>query len=92
MPRMRKISGRLPNYDRFKGSRKANVEVHGGATLEEVTVPIIEISYLNDAVEVKIMPIDSTATLRVSPKFSLVSARKLPLKYFLRKSWWMSAS
>lgn len=34
----------LANYDRFKGSRKANVEVHGGATLEEVLVPVIEIS------------------------------------------------
>ncbi len=33
----------LSNYDRFQGGRKANVEVHGGATLEEVTVPIIEI-------------------------------------------------
>lgn len=34
----------LLNYDRFKGSRKANVEVHGGASLEEVLVPIIEIT------------------------------------------------
>lgn len=32
------------NYDRFKGSRAANVEVHGGATLEETVVPIIEIT------------------------------------------------
>lgn len=31
----------LANYERFKGGRKANVEVHGGATLEEVIVPII---------------------------------------------------
>ena len=34
----------LANYDRFKGGRKALVEVHGGATLEEITVPIIEVS------------------------------------------------
>lgn len=34
----------LANYDRFQGSRKANVEVHGGASLEEVTVPVIEIT------------------------------------------------
>ena len=34
----------LANYDRFRGGRKANVEVHGGATLEEVVVPIIEIT------------------------------------------------
>lgn len=34
----------LANYDRFKGSRRANVEVHGGASLEEVLVPIISLS------------------------------------------------
>lgn len=34
----------LANYDRFRGGRKANVEVHGGATLEEVVVPVIVIS------------------------------------------------
>ncbi|MBD5142974.1 MAG: BREX-4 system phosphatase PglZ [Ruminococcus sp.] len=34
----------LSNYDRFKGSRPANVEVHGGATLEETVIPIIEIT------------------------------------------------
>lgn len=33
----------LANYGRFKGSRRANVEVHGGASLEEVIIPIIEI-------------------------------------------------
>ena len=31
----------LADYGRFKGSRKANVEVHGGASLEEVLVPVI---------------------------------------------------
>lgn len=31
----------LANYERFRGSRAANLEVHGGATLEEVVVPII---------------------------------------------------
>ena len=33
----------LANYDRFQGGRKALVEVHGGATLEEVIVPVIEV-------------------------------------------------
>ena len=37
----------LANYDRFKGGRKASVEVHGGATIEEVTVPVITISKVN---------------------------------------------
>lgn len=44
----------LANYDRFKGSRKANVEVHGGATLEEVTVPVIELTYRTGDIEVTI--------------------------------------
>lgn len=38
----------LANYDRFKGGRKANVEVHGGASLEEVVIPIIEIKKAGD--------------------------------------------
>ena len=33
----------LANYDRFKGGRKASVEVHGGAAIEEVAVPVITI-------------------------------------------------
>ena len=31
----------LANYERFKGSRKADVETHGGASLEETVVPVI---------------------------------------------------
>ena len=41
----------LANYDRFRGGRKACVEVHGGATLEEVTVPIIEITKSDSSIE-----------------------------------------
>jgi hypothetical protein len=37
----------LANYGRFKNSRRANVEVHGGASLEEVVIPIIEITLAN---------------------------------------------
>lgn len=44
----------LLNYDRFKGSRKANVEVHGGASLEEVLVPIIEITKRTQNIECKL--------------------------------------
>lgn len=44
----------LANYDRFKGSRKANVEVHGGATLEEVSIPIIEITRARHIDDIKI--------------------------------------
>lgn len=40
----------LADYDRFKGGRRASVEVHGGASLEEVLVPVIEISLTNGVV------------------------------------------
>jgi hypothetical protein len=45
----------LANYDRFKGGRPANVEVHGGATLEEVVVPIIEIVYSPNEIEIHLL-------------------------------------
>ena len=42
----------LANYDRFRGGRKASVEVHGGASLEEVVVPIIQIRKCPDEIEI----------------------------------------
>jgi len=45
----------LADYGRFKGSRAANVEVHGGASLEEVVVPIIELSLKDRSVTVKLV-------------------------------------
>ncbi len=51
----------LADYGRFKGSRAANVEVHGGASLEEVVVPIIELSLKDGSVTVKL--IDDTSTV-----------------------------
>lgn len=39
----------LSDYGRFKGSRAANVEVHGGASLEEVVIPIITLTLKNNA-------------------------------------------
>lgn len=44
----------LANYDRFAGGRLASVEVHGGATLEEILVPVIEFALPKSAVETKI--------------------------------------
>lgn len=43
----------LANYDRFRGGRKASVEVHGGATLEETVVPILEFTLAGRPVEVR---------------------------------------
>ena len=46
----------LTDYSRFEGSRKANVEAHGGASLEEIVVPVITLSLKNsDGVEIKLI-------------------------------------
>lgn len=45
----------LADYNSFKGGRVGKVEMHGGATLEEVTVPIIEIFEKNDSIEFKVL-------------------------------------
>lgn len=43
------------NYKRFSGGRITGVEMHGGATLEEVAVPIIEISHMIKDIEIKLI-------------------------------------
>ena len=46
----------LADYDRFAGGRLASVEVHGGATLEEILIPVIEFSLKTVETENKIVP------------------------------------
>ena len=41
----------LANYERFKGGNKAQVEVHGGASVEEVVVPIVTLTLRPEKVE-----------------------------------------
>ena len=45
----------LADYGRFRGSRAANVEVHGGASLEEVVVPIIELTLKDSNITVEMV-------------------------------------
>ncbi|MBQ9371616.1 MAG: BREX-4 system phosphatase PglZ [Thermoguttaceae bacterium] len=45
----------LANYDRFKGGSLQGYETHGGATLEEVLVPIIELSLAEDSIELRVL-------------------------------------
>lgn len=50
----------LTDYGRFKGSRAANVEVHGGASLEEVLVPIITLKLKKqDVVDIRVLNSDN---------------------------------
>ncbi len=45
----------LADYGRFKGGRVADVEVHGGASLEEAVVPLVELSLKNTALTVELV-------------------------------------
>lgn len=67
----------IANYDRFKGSRKANVEVHGGATLEEIVVPIIEITSKNNNIEISVAQKEITVSFRKQAEVKLYSNTKL---------------
>ena len=53
----------LSDYGRFKKSRAANVEVHGGASLEEIVVPVITFTLKKQAnAQIKVIhPDDITA-------------------------------
>lgn len=42
----------IANYDRFKGGRLPSVETHGGATLEEVAVPLIVLTVKPQEIEI----------------------------------------
>lgn len=61
----------LADYGRFKGSRAANVEVHGGASLEEVVVPIIELSLIDRSVTVKLVDEVVTVDFRTGMEIKL---------------------
>lgn len=61
----------LADYGRFKGSRAANVEVHGGASLEEVVVPIIELSLKDGSVTVKLVDEVVTVDFRTGTEINL---------------------
>ena len=67
----------LANYGRFKGSRKANVEVHGGASLEEVVVPIIEITLAHPNIKIQLLNETVYADYKTCAEFIIFSNIKL---------------
>ena len=73
----------LANYNRFKGGRKANVEVHGGAALEEVAVPIIELTYMPGVVEIRLLPLDAASvSMEGILEISVSYRKKAAIKIF----------
>lgn len=67
----------LANYDRFKGSRKANVEVHGGASLEEVIVPIITLT--KKPADIDICFVDPVVVLKGKEPATITVFANIPL-------------
>lgn len=48
------------DYGRYKGSREANMEVHGGASLEEILVPIITLKLKKQTdIDIRVLNADS---------------------------------
>lgn len=68
----------LANYDRFKGGRKANVEVHGGASLEEVLVPVIVLT--KKPADIDICFVDPVIVLKGKEPATIVVFSNIPLK------------
>lgn len=68
----------LGNYERFHGGRKANLEVHGGASLEEVVVPIISIALRPDNVVYSF--VDSVIPYKVGQPAEIVLFSNIPMK------------
>lgn len=61
----------LADYGRFKGSRAANVEVHGGASLEEVVVPVIELMLKDNTITVEVVEKFVTVDFRTGTEITL---------------------
>ncbi|NLN77498.1 MAG: BREX-4 system phosphatase PglZ [Armatimonadetes bacterium] len=61
----------LADYGRFRGSRASNVEVHGGASLEEVLVPIIELTLKDSNMVVELAEEFVTVDFRTGTEITL---------------------
>ena len=61
----------LANYGRFRGSRAANVEVHGGATWEEVIVPVIELSLVDSSIHIELADRNVISNYKTGTELSL---------------------
>lgn len=61
----------LADYGRFKGSRAANVEVHGGASLEEVLVPIVSFTLSDTSISIKVIDSAVKADFKTGIFFTL---------------------
>ncbi len=54
----------MANYNRFRGGRQADVEVHGGATLEETVVPVIELELAEQNINIELLTKEIAVTYK----------------------------
>ena len=73
----------LADYGRFKGGRMASVEVHGGASLEEAVVPVIELRRKDGAIEVSLVRDEVIADVRKGTEIELFINAQLKNVYIV---------
>ena len=81
----------LASYDRFKGGQPANVEAHGGGTLEEVVVPIITLSMATEEIEVQVETKVVEYSFKQKPVLKLFSKAMLTKVSVLINGKWYPA-
>ena len=67
----------LADYNRIRGGRDADVEVHGGATLEEVVVPVITLKPKNPKKKVELIESEITLGFKEVPILKFFVPRSL---------------
>ena len=63
----------LANYDIIKGGRPGTVEVHGGASLEEVCIPIIELTRMPEDINIEVLTKIIQTGYKIKPILKFVS-------------------
>lgn len=81
----------LASYDRFKGGQPANVEAHGGGTLEEVVVPVITLTLPTEEIEVQVETKIVEYSFKQQPVLKLFSKTTLSNASVLINGKWYAA-
>lgn len=81
----------LASYDRFKGGQPANVEAHGGGTLEEVIVPVITLTLPTEEIEVQVETKIVEYSFKQQPVLKLFSKTMLSNASVLINGKWYAA-
>lgn len=81
----------LASYDRFKGGHPAMVETHGGATLEEVLVPVVELRLSSVEYEIDVLTPIVDYSFKEAPVLKIFSKTPLSEVSVLVNGHWYPA-